>query len=87
MPSYFSLLTFLFAGKSEIPFEIPLRSRPDVPLYETYHGVVVNIQYQLRVDIKRSAFSKDMTKSMEFFVELSGKKDVSLCLIIKIEDL
>ena len=29
-------------------------------------------QYQLRADIKRSAFSKDLTKTMEFFLEQSG---------------
>jgi len=63
-------------GRTQIPFELPLKSRPDIPLYETYHGVFVNIQYQLRVDVKRSAFSKDLTKSMEFFVEQQGKPDM-----------
>ena len=31
-------------GKTEIPFELPLRSKAGQSLYETYHGVFVNIQ-------------------------------------------
>ena len=31
-------------GKTEIPFEIPLKPKGNKPLYETYHGVFVNIQ-------------------------------------------
>ena len=32
------------AGKTEIPFEVPLQPKPNKTLYETYHGVFVNIQ-------------------------------------------
>jgi hypothetical protein len=28
------------------------------------------------VDIKRSAFSKDLTKTMEYFVEFDGKREI-----------
>jgi len=31
-------------GKTEIPFEVPLKPKPNKQLYETYHGVFVNIQ-------------------------------------------
>lgn len=31
-------------GKTELPFEIPLKPKGSKPLYETYHGVFVNIQ-------------------------------------------
>ena len=31
-------------GKTEIPFEIPLKPKGNRPLYETYHGVFVNVQ-------------------------------------------
>ncbi|XP_025100327.1 Down syndrome critical region protein 3 homolog isoform X3 [Pomacea canaliculata] len=34
------------SGKTEIPFEIPLKPKPGKTLYETYHGVFVNIQKQ-----------------------------------------
>lgn len=32
------------AGSTEIPFEFPLKAKPGQTLYETYHGVFVNIQ-------------------------------------------
>lgn len=56
-------------GTTEIPFEFPLKAKPGQTLYETYHGVFVNIQYTLRCDMKRSAFSKDLNKTIEFIVE------------------
>lgn len=58
-------------GQFEIPFEIPLKPRPGQTTYETYHGVFVNIQYVLRCEMKRGAFSKAVTKSIEFIVEAS----------------
>jgi hypothetical protein len=33
-----------YVGTTEIPFEFPLKARPGQTLYETYHGVFVNIQ-------------------------------------------
>lgn len=57
------------SGKTEIPFELPLRPRGTKTLYETYHGVFVNIQYMIRCDIKRSFLAKDVSKSLEFIVE------------------
>ncbi len=35
------------AGKTEIPFELPLKPKVNKSLYETYHGVFVNIQVSL----------------------------------------
>jgi len=32
------------SGTTEIPFEMPLRAKGNRQLYETYHGVFVNIQ-------------------------------------------
>lgn len=32
------------SGRTEIPFEIPLKAKGNKELYETYHGVFVNIQ-------------------------------------------
>ncbi|XP_076376544.1 vacuolar protein sorting-associated protein 26C [Megalopta genalis] len=56
-------------GKTEIPFELPLKPRGTKSLYETYHGVFVNIQYLIRCDIKRSFLAKDVSKTLEFIVE------------------
>ena len=57
------------AGKTEVPFEFPLTARPNKTLYETYHGVFVNIQYLLRFEMKRSFLAKDLLKVAEFIVE------------------
>ena len=32
------------SGKTEIPFELPLKPKVNKSLYETYHGVFVNVQ-------------------------------------------
>ncbi|CAF4061208.1 unnamed protein product [Rotaria sp. Silwood2] len=34
--------------KTEIPFQVQLKGRPNKPLYETYHGVFVNIQVKIK---------------------------------------
>ncbi|KAG8234385.1 hypothetical protein J437_LFUL015125 [Ladona fulva] len=57
------------SGKTEIPFEFPLKPRGARSLYETYHGVFVNIQYLLRCEMKRSFLAKDLSKVAEFIVE------------------
>ncbi|KAK9875968.1 hypothetical protein WA026_011069 [Henosepilachna vigintioctopunctata] len=57
------------SGVTHIPFEIPLKAKANRTLYETYHGVYVNISYLLRCDIKRSFLSKDIQKIQEFLVQ------------------
>ncbi|XP_061104852.1 vacuolar protein sorting-associated protein 26C isoform X2 [Conger conger] len=61
-------------GKTEIPFEFPLNVKGNKVLYETYHGVFVNIQYTLRCDMKRSLLAKDLSKSCEFMVHCQPQK-------------
>lgn len=56
-------------GETEIPFEFPLIARGNRTLYETYHGVFVNIQYLLRCEMKRRLLAKDLVKCAEFIVE------------------
>ena len=63
------------SGNTEIPFEMPLRPKAGKKLYETYHGVFVNIMYSLKVDMKRPLLNKDMQKVTEFIVEyVPGEK-------------
>lgn len=63
-------------GTTEIPFEMPLRAKgAGKKLYETYHGVFINIMYTLKADMKRSLLNKDLQKVSEFIVEYtSGEK-------------
>ncbi|XP_075767956.1 vacuolar protein sorting-associated protein 26C isoform X4 [Pelodiscus sinensis] len=62
------------SGKTEIPFEFPLHMKGNKVLYETYHGVFVNIQYTLRCDMRRSLLAKDLTKTCEFIVHSAPQK-------------
>ncbi|XP_036071037.1 vacuolar protein sorting-associated protein 26C isoform X2 [Oryzias melastigma] len=61
-------------GKTEIPFEFPLHTKGNKVLYETYHGVFVNIQYSLRCDLKRSLLAKDLSRTCEFIVHCQPQK-------------
>jgi len=70
------------AGKTEIPFEFPLRARSSKALFETYHGVFVSIQYTLKCEIKRSFLAKDLVKTAEFFVEYNVCLSLIVCLNI-----
>ncbi|XP_071807035.1 vacuolar protein sorting-associated protein 26C-like [Asterias amurensis] len=63
------------AGKTEIPFELPLKPKVNKSLYETYHGVFVNIQYTIKGEMKRPLLAKDLTKSLEFIVEYKEQKE------------
>ncbi|KAG8196103.1 hypothetical protein JTE90_007839 [Oedothorax gibbosus] len=61
-------------GRTELPFEIPLKPRTNRTLYETYHGVFTSIQYYLKCDMKRSLLNKDLQKVLEFIVECKNPK-------------
>ncbi|XP_005100134.1 vacuolar protein sorting-associated protein 26C [Aplysia californica] len=63
------------SGKTEIPFEVPLKPKPGKTLYETYHGVFVNIQYLVRVEMKRSLLNKDLQKQTEFIIEYKTQEE------------
>ncbi|XP_035669415.1 vacuolar protein sorting-associated protein 26C-like [Branchiostoma floridae] len=64
------------SGKTEIPFEVPLKPKGhNKVLYETYHGVFVNIQYLLRAEVKRSLLNKDLTKQSEIILEYRDSKE------------
>lgn len=60
----------LSQGTTEIPFELPLicAKEPKV-LYETYHGVFVNVTYILKAEIKRSFLAKSVTKAQQFIIQ------------------
>lgn len=58
------------AGLSEFPFEFPLSctKEPKI-LYETYHGVFVNINYQIKCDVKRNFLAKSVQKVQQFCIQ------------------
>lgn len=59
------------AGKTEVPFELPLKPKGNKKLLETYHGVFITVQYTVKVEVKKSMLNKDLVKVLEFMVEKS----------------
>lgn len=57
------------AGKTEVPFELPLKPKGSKKLLETYHGVFITIQYTIKVEVKKSMLNKDLVKVLEFMIE------------------
>lgn len=60
-------------GVTEIPFEFPLKALPNEQLFDTYHGVYVNIQYTLTAEMQRGMMAKllpALKKQREFVIEL-----------------
>ncbi|XP_013382522.1 Down syndrome critical region protein 3 homolog [Lingula anatina] len=71
------------SGKTEIPFEVPLKPKGNKTLYETYHGVFVNIQYTIKVDMKRSLLNKDLQKQLEFIVEYKEQEEKAKAKVVQ----
>jgi vacuolar protein sorting-associated protein 26C len=61
-------------GETEVPFEFKLEPMSGGKLYETYHGVFVNTQYLIRVEMARSMFAKNLQKQLEFIVECTPEE-------------
>ncbi|XP_026479389.1 Down syndrome critical region protein 3 homolog [Ctenocephalides felis] len=59
------------AGKTEIPFEFLLKpsGKGNKVLFETYHGVFINITYLLKCDLKRNILAKDLQKVLQFIIQ------------------
>jgi len=62
-------------GVTQFPFEFQLRPFNDKVLYDTYHGVYVNIQYLITADMVRGMMAKNLKKSKEFIVEVEAETD------------
>eukprot|EP00667_Euglena_gracilis_P016820 EG_transcript_17635 len=53
-------------GSTTLPFEFPTRTKS--PLYETYHGVFINVQYTISAELFRGIFGKNERQSMQFII-------------------
>lgn len=64
----------LSQGFNELAFEFPLTcvKEPKI-LYETYHGIFININYVIKCDIKRSFLAKSVQKSQQFVIQYKPK--------------
>lgn len=67
------------AGRNELSFEFPLRGKNNRTLFETYHGVFINIQYSLKCEVKRSfLIGSSMQRTTEFIVEYGSPEGFSV---------
>eukprot|EP01123_Difflugia_compressa_P003725 TRINITY_DN15023_c0_g1_i1.p1 TRINITY_DN15023_c0_g1~~TRINITY_DN15023_c0_g1_i1.p1 ORF type:complete len:254 (-),score=55.94 TRINITY_DN15023_c0_g1_i1:111-788(-) len=57
-------------GTAEYPFEFDLQPLEGQELFETYHGVYVNVTYSLKSELIRKYLGKNLTRQIEFIVEL-----------------
>jgi len=63
-------------GKTEYPFKFKLKAKKGSRLHETYHGVYINVQYLISVEIARSMLAKNLKKTVEFIVKCKPKKEI-----------
>ena len=56
-------------GVTTIPFEFPLKAKSTRPLYDSYHGVFISVQYTLHAELRRGILNKPLLKSLEFIME------------------
>lgn len=67
-------------GATELPFEFKLEALSGQELFETYHGVYVNIAYNLKCEAAKTFFGKNLQKNLEFIVHLSVSRSIILIL-------
>lgn len=58
-------------GRTEIPFEIPLKTKGNKSLYETYHGVFVNIQVRWTKAPQSAAWNYHLKLMSQMFCHIS----------------
>ena len=56
-------------GSTPFPFEFTLRPVSGQQLFDTYHGVYINIQYTLTASLTRGIMQRPATKQKEILVE------------------
>jgi len=61
-----------YDGETPIPFEFAIKPAPDQNLYESYHGVYLNVIYGIRVECDRGVLKKSLSSEIEFVLEIPG---------------
>ena len=56
-------------GSTALPFEFTLRPAAGQQLFDTYHGVYVNVQYILHATLTRGMMQRPLTKQKEILIE------------------
>ena len=61
-------------GGVDFDFEIELKPALGEKLLESYHGVFINIQYVITVEVRRGMLNKNLKRSIEFIIEAPEPK-------------
>ena len=64
------------AEATEFAFEFELKPVAGEKLHESYHGVFVNLQYVITVEVRRGMLAKNLKRSIEFIVEAPDARAV-----------
>ncbi|CAM9700950.1 unnamed protein product [Scytosiphon promiscuus] len=59
-------------GQTEVPFEAEVRGIDGMPLLNSYSGVYLSIGYHISAKIERGMMRNDLSKKIEFMVEVPG---------------
>eukprot|EP00903_Cladosiphon_okamuranus_P014731 g13651.t1 len=60
-------------GQTEIPFEAEVKGIDGMPLLNSYSGVYLSIGYHITAKIERGLMRNDLSKKIEFMVEVPGE--------------
>lgn len=64
------------SGTTEVPFEFRLEALPGQALAETYHGVYINVTYDISCVMSRSGLKRSIETDLEFVVEVPSSAAV-----------
>ncbi|KAL1500475.1 hypothetical protein AB1Y20_013132 [Prymnesium parvum] len=65
-------------GTHEFDFEFEVRGTEGEKLLESYHGVYINTQYVITVEVRRGMLAKNLKRSVEFIVEVPEPRQLKL---------
>lgn len=65
-------------GFTELAFEFPIiaSAKEQKTLFETYHGIFININYMIKCEIRRNFLSKSVQKAQQFVIQYKPKAKV-----------
>lgn len=68
----------LAQGFTELAFEFPIVAcvKEQKTLFETYHGIFININYMIKCEIRRNFLSKSVLKSQQFVIQYKPKAKI-----------
>ena len=51
-------------GRTQVPFQVELSPLNDHQLFETYHGVNIDVEYVVKVEIKVNFYQWDLLRNI-----------------------